>query len=114
MVGMLNREFWRDKSVFVTGHTGFMGGWLTTWLADLGAQINGYALAPDTDPSYFAWCGLERRLRSTISDVRDYENLRRALKESRAEIVFHLAAQPLVLRSYRDPAATLEGNVRVP
>jgi CDP-glucose 4,6-dehydratase len=110
-VGMLNREFWRDKRVFVTGHTGFMGGWLTTWLADLGAQITGYALAPDTDPSYFAWCSLESRLHSTVGDVRDYENLLRALKESGAEIVFHLAAQPLVLRSYRDPATTFSVNV---
>jgi CDP-glucose 4,6-dehydratase len=108
---MPNREFWYGKSVFVTGHTGFMGGWLSTWLADLGAHISGYALAPNTVPSYFVWCGLEHRLRSTIGDVRDYETLLRALKDSSAEIVFHLAAQPLVLQSYREPGATFETNV---
>jgi CDP-glucose 4,6-dehydratase len=108
---LLDRDFWLGKSVFITGHTGFKGGWLSTWLADMGANVYGYALAPKTNPSYFGLCGLEREVRSTIGDVRDADALRSSIKAARPEIVFHLAAEALVRRSYREPVATFATNV---
>ncbi|SRR5579875_576063 len=108
---MALREFWRDRRVLVTGHTGFKGGWLATWLLKLGAQITGYALEPDTEPSFFERCGLGLRLRSEIGDIRDLERLRTALAKAQPEVVFHLAAQPLVRRSYEVPRLTFETNV---
>jgi CDP-glucose 4,6-dehydratase len=105
------RDFWRGKSVFMTGHTGFKGGWLATWLTGMGATVHGFALAPDTAPSYFELCGLDRQLHSTIADVRDADALHAALAAARPEVVFHLAAQPLVRRSYAEPAATFATNV---
>ncbi len=110
-MGTLNESFWRDRSVFVTGHTGFKGGWLTTWLLEMGARVTGYALAPDTRPSYFELCGLGRRVTSIIGDILDRPALERAISASAPEVIFHLAAQPLVRRSYRDPAATFAVNV---
>lgn len=106
----LDRAFWRRKSVFLTGHTGFKGGWLTTWLLDMGARVYGYALSPDTDPSYFALCGLEEGMTSVIGDVRDAVALAETVRASKAEIVFHCAAQPLVRRSYDQPAETFATN----
>ncbi len=108
---LLKRDFWRGKSVFMTGHTGFKGGWLATWLTALGATVHGFALAPDTEPSYFALSGLDRELHSIIADVRDADALCAALAAARPEVVFHLAAQPLVRRSYAEPAATFATNV---
>jgi CDP-glucose 4,6-dehydratase len=108
---LVDRAFWHSKSVFVTGHTGFKGGWLATWLADMGANVHGYALPPDTNPSYFALCGLEREIKSIVADIRDSSSVCNAMKAASPEIVFHLAAQPLVRRSYRDPAATFAINV---
>lgn len=106
-----DRQFWRGKSVFITGHTGFKGGWLATWLLHLGARVTGYALKPDTEPSLFERCGLARRMSSEIADIRDQTRLRAAMEKSRPEVVFHLAAQPLVRRSYEAPALTFETNV---
>ncbi|MBI2899901.1 MAG: CDP-glucose 4,6-dehydratase [Planctomycetes bacterium] len=107
----LNREFWKGRRVFVTGHTGFKGGWLATWLHDLGSEVAGFALEPDTTPSFFRLCGLDRLVRSTLGDVRDSGVLDEALRQARPEIVFHLAAQALVRRSLRDPAGTFSTNV---
>ncbi len=107
----VDRQFWRGKSVFLTGHTGFKGGWLTTWLTDMGATVCGFALAPDTAPSYFALCNLARSMQSITGDIRDGEALCNAMKAGRPEIVFHLAAQPLVRRSYGQPAETFATNV---
>jgi len=107
----IDRGFWKDKPVFVTGHTGFKGGWLSTWLTDMGASVCGYALAPDTVPSYFALCDLVQNMRSVTADIRDGDALRTAMKAARPEIVFHLAAQPLVRRSYSQSAETFETNV---
>lgn len=103
---------WNGRRVFVTGHTGFKGGWLCLWLHRLGAQVHGYALSPPTEPSLFAEAHVERLLAShTIGDVRDAEGLGHAVRSARPEVVFHLAAQPLVRDSYRRPVETYGVNV---
>jgi CDP-glucose 4,6-dehydratase len=107
---MVDRDFWRGRSVFLTGHTGFKGGWLATWLLDMGARLAGYALKPDTQPSYFEQCGLAGRMTSSIADVRQEHDLRGALAAHAPEVVFHLAARPLVRVSYRTPVDTFAVN----
>jgi CDP-glucose 4,6-dehydratase len=104
--------FWRGKRVFVTGHTGFKGSWLTLWLAELGAELCGYALPPDTAPSLFEAAGIGGACRHVEGDVRDLEHLSRTVREFTPEIAFHLAAQPLVRRSYRAPVETFATNVQ--
>lgn len=100
------------RSVFVTGHTGFKGSWLTIWLARLGAHVTGYALSPPTTPSMFALAGVENALtRHVVSDIRDAAALAAAIQAAVPEVVFHLAAQPLVRQSYREPEATWSTNV---
>jgi CDP-glucose 4,6-dehydratase len=108
---MLAPEFWRDRSVFVTGHTGFKGGWLATWLLDLGSRVAGYALAPPSCPSYFVRCGLAERVTTHLADIRDVATLQAALAAARPSVVFHLAAQPIVRRSYQEPLETISINV---
>jgi len=101
-----------DRSVLVTGHTGFKGSWLSTWLAALGARVHGYALAPPTAPNLFSVADVGNVLASdTRADLADRSALSAALHRSQPEIVFHLAAQPLVLEGYRDPLGTLATNV---
>ena len=107
----LNRDFWKGRRVFLTGHTGFMGGWLALWLARLCAKVHGYSLAPPTDPCFFAAADVARDTESTIADVRDLAALRRAMAVARPEIVMHLAAQPLVRQAYSDPLTTYATNV---
>jgi len=110
-IGM-SRNFWEGKRVFITGHTGFKGGWLALWLADMQAEVHGYALAPLTEPNFFAACGVEKRVASsTLEDIRNAEALSLALKQAQPEIVLHLAAQPLVRYSYQSPVETYEVNV---
>jgi CDP-glucose 4,6-dehydratase len=103
--------FWRGRRVLLTGHTGFKGAWLALWLERLGAEVGAVALAPDTDPSLFEalapWSGLD----STMGDLRDPAVAAEAVADSRPEIVFHLAAQALVRRSYAEPTMTFETNV---
>jgi len=108
---MLDLDFWKQRRVFLTGHTGFKGGWLATWLLKLGARVTGYALKPETDPSFFTLCGLEKRMESVIGDIREEESLGRAMERFRPEVVFHLAAQSLVRRSYRNPVQTFATNL---
>lgn len=104
--------FWKDRAVFVTGHTGFKGGWLCLWLTSLGAKVHGYSLAPPTTPSFFEETKLRGLLqRSTIGDIRDLNKLKNALHTSRASVILHMAAQPLVLESYNDPINTYTTNV---
>lgn len=101
---------YRGRRVLVTGHTGFKGGWLTLWLEQLGAQVFGLALPPD--PKALALtCGLSPKLGQRLADVRQFEQVRRALDDAQPDVVFHLAAQPLVRRSYVAPLETLQTNV---
>lgn len=97
--------------MLVTGHTGFKGAWLSRILTLAGAQVTGYALTPPTSPSLFEMAGLERTMDSRIGDIRDLKHLKQVFDETRPEIVFHLAAQPIVRDSYRDPVYTYETNV---
>ena len=107
----MNEGFWKGRRVLVTGHTGFKGSWLTRWLLERGADVAGLALAPETSPSLFSLLGLGERIEHHLVDVRDAEGVRRVLGGTRPEIVFHLAAQPLVRLSYREPKATWDVNV---
>jgi CDP-glucose 4,6-dehydratase len=97
--------------VLVTGHTGFKGSWLSTWLTELGADVIGYALEPPTEPSAFVSMHVAERVTDLRGDVRDLEDLKTAMARHRPEVVFHLAAQPLVRRSYEEPHLTYETNV---
>jgi CDP-glucose 4,6-dehydratase len=101
----------RDKSVFVTGHTGFKGSWLTLWLNRLGAHVTGYSLAPPTDPSNFVTSNVERAaVKNYQADIREYSRLQAAMKAAQPDVVFHLAAQALVRKSYLEPRQTFEVN----
>jgi len=102
---------YRQRRVLVTGHTGFKGSWLSRWLLDLGAEVTGYALQPDTSPSLFEQLGLDHVMDSHIGDVRDFDGLKSLVAKSSPEIIFHLAAQPLVRRSYTETRYTFETNV---
>ena len=107
-----NPGFWRNKRVFVTGHTGFKGGWLTLWLSKLGAKVTGYALPPNTQPSFFGVVNLERHLiKNHLNNINDYAALEAALTAANPEVILHLAAQPLVRRSYAEPLETYQTNV---
>ncbi|MCK9283041.1 MAG: CDP-glucose 4,6-dehydratase [Rhodocyclaceae bacterium] len=107
----MNPRFWHGKRVFITGHSGFKGGWLSLWLQRLGAAVTGYALAPPTDPSLFVVAGVGKEMHSIVADVRDAEMLAKAVGEARPDIVIHMAAQPLVRYSYQAPVETYATNV---
>lgn len=107
----MDKNFWQGKKVFLTGHTGFKGSWLALWLHSLGAIVTGYALEPPTKPCLYELAQVDELIASSIGDINDYENVVQKLQESQAEIVFHLAAQPLVRKSYREPLNTYQTNV---
>ena len=105
-------SFWRGRSVFLTGHTGFKGGWLALWLSQLGANVHGYSLLPPTRPSFFEETKFHARVASsTIGDIRDLKNLSQAMRDANPSVVIHMAAQPLVRESYNSPADTFATNV---
>jgi CDP-glucose 4,6-dehydratase len=105
------REFWHGKRVFLTGHTGFKGSWLVVWLAELGANVRGFARPPDTVPSMFSVLDLEHLCDNVPGDVRDQGAVTAALAEFRPDVVIHMAAQPLVRESYRVPVDTFAANI---
>ncbi|BBH20941.1 CDP-glucose 4,6-dehydratase [Paenibacillus baekrokdamisoli] len=107
----MNHSFWQHKKVFVTGHTGFKGSWLCLWLRKLGAEVHGYSDSLPTSPSMYRLCGLETDIPWTRGDIRDCPKLIAALREVKPDLVFHLAAQPLVGASYKDPFTTFAVNV---
>lgn len=107
----MNSIFWKDKKVFVTGHTGFKGSWLSLWLQQLGANVTGYALKPPTNPNLFEVAQVGQGMKSVIGDIRDGAGLVKVMLQAEPDIVIHMAAQPLVLRSYEDPIETYSTNV---
>lgn len=111
MTRLPDRSFWNGKRVFLTGHTGFKGTWARLWLSQLGAEVTGYALSPSTEPSLHALTGDAGLAFETIADVRDADRLSAALQRSNPDIVLHMAAQPLVRRSYVEPVETFDVNV---
>ena len=104
-------NFFKEKKVLITGHTGFIGSWLSIWLNELGANIIGYALPPYTKKDNFAVTNLQEKILSIIGDIRNFDKLSNVFKENQPEIVFHLAAQPIVRKSYDIPKETYDVNV---
>ncbi len=111
VVKMFELSFYKGKKVLVTGHTGFKGTWLCKILINAGANVVGYATQPPTEPNVFSLSGIEHRMRSVIADIRDLEKLSEVFEKEQPEIVLHLAAQPIVRDSYKDPRYTYETNV---
>lgn len=111
LVSGIDGRFWRERRVFLTGHTGFKGSWLALWLMRLGARVSGYSLTPPTDPSLFDLARVGQGMASCIGDINDGPKLKGALEAARPEIVLHLAAQPLVHAGYEDPVGTYATNV---
>jgi CDP-glucose 4,6-dehydratase len=107
----LTPKFWQKRRVFITGHTGFKGSWLALWLRRLGADVTGFSLPPPPGPNLFDLARVDSHVSSVFADVRDLAQVKRAMEHSRAEIVFHLAAQSLVRESYRSPLETISTNV---
>jgi CDP-glucose 4,6-dehydratase len=108
---MINEQFWHGKRVFLTGHTGFKGSWLSIWLSSLGAQVHGYALETPTSPALYTEARVMEQVEDEVGDVRNAEGLARSIADFRPEIILHMAAQPLVRASYQDPVTTYATNV---
>jgi len=111
VVVIMNVDFWKGKRVFLTGHTGFKGSWLSLWLQEMGAVVKGYSLAPPTEPSLFVEADVAAGMESQIADIREYQTLFNSISDFKPEIVFHMAAQPLVRLSYEIPIDTYSTNV---
>ncbi len=111
LIKAMFKEFYKSKKVFITGHTGFKGSWLSFWLINLGADVIGYSLEPPTQPNLFDTLKLKNKILHIIGDIRDYARLKDIIKEHKPELVFHLAAQSLVRTSYSEPKITYETNV---
>lgn len=111
-VARVDPIFWNDKRVFLTGHTGFKGSWLSLWLASMGAKVTGYALAPNTTPNLFSVLAINSLIeKSHIADIRDLVSLQNAMSQAKPDVVIHMAAQPLVRYSYANPVETYATNV---
>ena len=110
-IKMVDLNFFKSKKVLVTGHTGFKGSWLCRILINAGADVTGYSLEPPTTPNLFELSGIKEKMKSIIGDIRDLEKLKGIFREEKPEIVFHLAAQPIVRDSYKNPVYTYETNV---
>jgi len=108
---MVNQEFWENKRVYLTGHTGFKGSWLSLWLSSMGAEVKGYALKPETIPNLFEVANVSEKIQSEIGDIRDLVQLRTSMQDFNPDILIHMAAQPLVRLSYKEPVDTYDTNV---
>lgn len=108
---MFDLNFYKGKRVLVTGHTGFKGSWLSFWLSKLGADVTGFSLEAPTEPNLFSIAHIYKKIKSVIGDIRNYDALKEVFDQVKPEIVFHLAAQPIVRDSYKDPRYTYETNV---
>jgi len=108
---MIDSSFWKNKRVFLTGHTGFKGGWLSLWLSNLGAEVKGYALPPETTPNLFEVARVTETIESEFGDIRNLEQMKRSMVAFNPDVLIHMAAQPLVRLSYREPVETYETNV---
>lgn len=108
---MVDEKFWQGKKVYLTGHTGFKGSWLSLWLADMGAIVKGYALNPPTTPSLFIEANVAMNMESEIGDIRDFEQLKKSIAAFNPDVLIHMAAQPLVRLSYKEPLETYDINV---
>jgi CDP-glucose 4,6-dehydratase len=111
MENMVNKKFWEGKSVLITGHTGFKGSWLSIWLHRMGAFVNGYSLAPPTVPNNFELTGIGNNINTIKGDITDFNSVEEAVKTCQPEIIFHMAAQSLVRKSYEDPVETYSTNI---
>lgn len=111
MENLVKKDFWRGRRVFVTGHTGFKGSWLSLWLNELGAKVTGYALPALKTPNLFHEARIEATLSSIIGDIRNADHLAAEIFKSQPQTIFHLAAQPLVGEGYRDPVGTYSTNI---
>jgi len=109
---MVTPSFWAGKRVFITGHTGFKGGWLALWLQKMGAIVTGYALPPSTIPNFFEVAEVDRGMNAIMGDIRDHDALQNAITSSQPQVVFHLAAQALVGTGYSDPLGTFSTNIQ--
>ncbi len=108
---MIQNKFWKGKKVFLTGHTGFKGSWLAIWLNAMGAKVIGYALKPPTKPSIFKLCRIDKITKTIIGDIRDKNKLEKSILKFKPEVIIHMAAQPLVRESYKNPHETYETNI---
>ena len=110
-IGKVNPQFWKGKRVFVTGHTGFKGSWLSLWLQLMGVEVKGFSLTPPTNPSLFVEAKVAQQMQSEIGDIRDFSKLSESIRTFNPDILLHLAAQPLVRLSYKEPIETYSTNV---
>ena len=111
MKASIKPDFWKGKRVFLTGHTGFKGSWMSLWLNSLGAEVKGYSLSPPTEPAMFSQANIDRYIDSKVGDIRNLELLSKEMSEFNPDIIFHMAAQPLVRLSYSQPIETYSTNV---
>lgn len=111
MNSKVNPQFWSGKRVFLTGHTGFKGGWLAIWLKSMGANVKGFALQPDTDPNFFEMAGVSNGIESEIGDIRDLVKVKQSIVDFNPDVLIHMAAQALVRLSYKQPVETYSTNV---
>lgn len=111
MASLVNKDFWKKKKVFITGHSGFKGSWLSLWLSKMGAQVVGYSLPPQTEKSLFEVIKIEKKIESHFGDINDFNKLASLIKKTQPDIVIHMAAQALVRYSYDHPIETFQTNV---